>query len=119
MNLEQMTDSEKQALGALVRVLVGVDGEYSAAEVAGLQKTAEYLGEDEFWELVNASGHRHLDQEVLAKLAAAVERPEGREAIYGVVFGVAAAGTVVDEEGKLLDWLAEAWGLETRTGEET
>ncbi len=119
MNLEQMTDSEKQALGALVRVLVGVDGEYSAAEVAGLQKTAEYLGEDEFWELLNDSGHRHLDDEVLAELAGAVDRPEGREAIYGVLFGIAAAGTVVGEEGKLLDWLAETWGLETRADEET
>ena len=118
MNLEQMTDREKQALGALVRVLVGVDGEYTAAEVGGLQKTAEYLGEDEFWQLVNDSGHRHIDQDVLDELAGAVDRPEGREAIYGVLFGIAAAGTVVDEEGKLLDWLAETWGLETRTSDE-
>ncbi len=113
MKLDQMTDSEKQALGALVRVIVGVDGEYSAAEVARLQKTAEYLGEDEFWRLVNDSGHRHLDQDVLDRLAGAVERPEAREAIYGVLFGIAAAGTVVGDEGKLLDWLSGAWQLET------
>ncbi len=118
MNFEQMTDSEKQALGALVRVLVGIDGEYTAAEVAGLQKTAEYLGEEEFWKLLEDSGHRHLDREVLAEMAGEVDRPEGREAIYGVLFGIAAAGTVVDEEGQLLDWLADVWGLETRTGEE-
>lgn len=113
MKLEQMTGSEKQALGALVRVLVGVDGEYSASEVAGLQKTAEYLGEDEFWQLVNESGRQHIDRDIVAELASAVERPEGREAIYGVLFGIAAADTVVDKEGELLDWLARAWGLET------
>lgn len=118
MKLEQMTDGEKQALGALVRVLVGVDGDYSAAEVAGLQKTAEYLGEDEFWQLVKDSGHRDLDQESLRGLASAVDRPEGREAIYGVLFGIAAADTVVTGEGELLDWLAESWGLETRTSED-
>ena len=112
MKLNQMTDSEKQAVGALVRVLVGVDGEYSAAEVSGLQKTAEYLGEDEFWKQVNDSGRRELDQAALDELAGAVERPEAREAIYGVLFGIAAAGTVVSDEGKLLDWLAETWGLE-------
>ncbi len=117
MNLEQMTDSEKRALGALVRVLVGVDGEYSAAEVTRLQKTAEYLGEDEFWQLLKDSGKQHLDQDSLAELARAVERVEGREAIYGVLFGVAAADTVAGNEGKLLDWLAETWGLETRSGE--
>ena len=113
MKLEQMTDSEKRAVGALVRMLVGADGEYSAEEFAGLQKTAEYLGEDAFWEQVNDSGHRRLDEATLAELANAVERPEAREAIYGVLFGIAAAGTVVDDEGKLLDWLAETWGLET------
>ncbi len=113
MKLDQMTDSEKQALGALVRVFVGVDGEYSAAEVARLQKTAEYLGEDEFWQVLDDSGHHHIDREVLKTRADEVERPEAREAIYGVLFGVAAAGTVDGEEGKLLDWLAEAWELET------
>ncbi len=118
MKLDQMTDEEKQALGALVRVLVGVDGEYSPAEVAGLQNTAEYLGEEEFWQLINDSGHRHLDEDALGKLANAVDRPEGREAIYGVLFGVAAADTVGGGEGKLLDWLAESWGLETRTDDE-
>ncbi len=117
MKLDQMTEGEKQALGALVRVLVGVDGEYSPAEVAGLEKTAEYLGEDEFWQLINDSGHQQLDQEALEGLAKAVDRPESREAIYGVLFGIAAAGTVVSGEGKLLDWLADSWGLETRTSE--
>ena len=113
MKLDQMNDSEKQALGGLVRALVGADGQYSAAEVAGLQKTAEYLGEEAFWQLVNESVHQHLDDKVLEERALAVERPEAREAIYGVLFGIAAAGTVVDQEGKLLDWLASTWGLET------
>ncbi len=113
MKLEDMVDAEKQALAALVRVMVGVDGEYSAAEMAGLAKTAEYLGEEEFWELVNDVVHQHLDEEVLAARVRAVERPEAREAIYGILFGVAAAGTVAGDEGKLLDWLAEAWKLKT------
>ena len=113
MQLSEMQDAEKQALAALVRVMVGVDGEYSAAEMADLANTAEYLGEDEFWQLIGDAGHQHLDQEVLDARAAAVERPEAREAIYGILFGVAAAGTVEDDEGKLLDWLAETWGIET------
>jgi len=117
MKLDQMTDSEQQALGALVRVLVGVDGEYSAAEFAGLQETADFLGADPFWQLLNETGHRHLDDE-LAGLVQAVERPAAREAIYGLLFGIAAAGTVVDQEAKLLDWLAEAWGLDIGSGEE-
>ncbi len=119
MKLEAMVDAEKQALAALVRIMVGVDGEYSPAEVAGLAKTAEYLGEDEFWELINDVGHHHLDEEVLAGRARAVERPEAREAIYGILFGIAAAGTVAGDEGKLLDWLAETWDLKTSVDSES
>ncbi len=118
MKLDQMNDSDKQALGALVRALVGADGAYTAAEIAGLQKTAEYLGEDEFWQLLDDTGHHHLDEAGLGARAKAVERPEAREAIYGVLFGIAAAGTVVVEEGKLLDWLAATWELETAAGAE-
>ncbi len=113
MNLEQMTAPEKQALRSLVRMMVGADGSYSAEETATLQKAASELGEEEFWELVNDSGHHHLDEEVLKARAHAVERREAREAIYGILFGVAAAGTVDGEEGRLLDWLAEAWELKT------
>ncbi len=119
MKLSEMELTEKQALAALVRVMVGVDGEYSAAEVAGLAKTAEYLGEEEFWQLVNDSGHQHLDEGILAARARAVERPEAREAIYGILFGIAAAGTVAGDEGKMLDWLAEAWELKTSVESES
>ncbi len=119
MKLEEMVDAEKRALAALVRVMVGVDGEYSAAESAGLAKTADYLGEEEFWQLLNEVGHQHLDEGVLEDWSRTVERPEAREAIYGILFGIAAAGSIVDDEGKMLDWLAETWELKTEAEPET
>lgn len=111
MKLDEMQDAERQALGTLVRVMVGVDGEYSATEAAGLQQAAAELGEDQFWALLDDAKGRHVDDGVVEAHAKAVERAAAREVIYGVLFGIATAGSIVQREGRLLDWLAETWGL--------
>jgi len=43
--------------------------------------------------------------------ARAVERREVRETIYGVLFSLATAGSVVGEKAKLLEWLATTWSI--------
>ena len=113
MKLSDMTDVEKQALGSLVRVIVGVDGKYTPEESADLQQAAEELGEDDFWQLVDAAGHQHHTEDIVKDQARAVERKEAQETIYGVLFGVATAGSIAREEGDFLDWLASTWSLET------
>ncbi len=115
MKLDQMQDAERLALGTLVRVMVGVDGEYSAAEAAGLQQAAADLGEEQFWALLADAGGRHVDDDVVEAQVNAVDRVPAREAIYGVLFGIAAAGSIVQREGRLLDWLAGAWDLQPAT----
>ena len=120
MKLSDMTASEKQALGTLVRVIVGLDGEYSLDESAQLQEAAVELGEDEMWELLRTTGRQHHTEEIVQEQAREVERPEARETIYGVLFNIAAAGSIVKQEGQLLDQLAETWNLDTATvGEES
>ncbi|MCP3963518.1 MAG: hypothetical protein GY719_37255 [bacterium] len=111
MKLDEMEDAERLALGTLVRVMVGVDGEYSAAEAAGLQQAAADLGEEQFWALLKEAGGRHVDDDVVEAQVKTVDREPAREAIYGVLFGIAASGSIVQREGRLLDWLAETWGL--------
>ena len=112
MKLEEMTAPEKQALRSLVRVMVGVDGSYSPEETATLQTAAAELGKEEFWELVSGSGEQELTLDLVQERARKVERSEVRETIYGILFGIAAAGSIVSDEGRILDWLAEAWSLE-------
>ena len=113
MMISEMTDVEKKALGSLVRVMVGVDGKYTPEESAGMDQAAEALGEDDFWQVVEAAGHEHHTEEIVRDQARAVERKEAQEAIYEVLFALAAAGSIAREEGDFLDWLAGAWGLET------
>ncbi len=46
---------------------------------------------------------------------ARLQRREARETIYGVLFSIAAAGSIVSDEGSILGRLAEIWGIETTT----
>ena len=112
MKLKEMTDAEQMALGTLVRKMVGIDGEFSSEEAASLEQVATDLGTDDFWQLIQSAGQQDLGDHALKARATAVDRPEVQKAIYATLFGVAAAGTIVATESTLLDWLAEAWGLE-------
>ena len=113
MKVSEMTDAEKKALGTLVRVVVGVDGKYSPEEADALDRAAEELGADEFWEAVRAAGREHHDEEEIKAEARAVERQEARETIFGALFEIAASGSIVGSEGWVLDWLTGAWDLRT------
>ncbi len=113
MKISEMTDVEKLALGSLVRVIVGVDGKYTAEESTGLRQAAEELGEDDFWQVVDDSAHEHHTEEIVKDQARAVDRKEAQETIYGVLFSIATAGSIAREEGDVLDWLAGTWSLTT------
>ena len=113
MQVNDMTDAEKRALGTLVRVVVGVDGRYSTEEAEALDRAAEELGADGFWAAVRAAGRAHHDDEEIKAEAREVERQEARETIYGALFTIAASGSIVGSEGWVLDWLAETWKIET------
>lgn len=112
MKLADMNDAEKQALGSLVRVMVQVDGSFSPDESEELADAADDLGAEEFWKLVERAGELDLSEKAVKAAAVGVQRREVQEAIYGVLFSVAVAGSIDARETELLDWLAETWGLE-------
>ena len=111
MKLSDMTASEKQALGTLVRVVVALDGEYSIDESDQMQQAATELGEEEFWDLLRATGRQPHSEAIVKAQTREVERQEARETIYGVLFDIAAAGSIVAQEDQLLDQLAKTWNL--------
>jgi uncharacterized tellurite resistance protein B-like protein len=112
MNLNEMTEPERHALGTLVRRMVGADGVTSDDESAGLQQAAEELGADDFWTLVREGAGERDPDEVVEARARAVSRREAQETIYGVLFSIAAAGSIMGGEASLLTRLAEIWGID-------
>ena len=117
MKLEEMNPAERNALGALIRLIVRVDGEYSEDEASGLHAAASELGEDAFWELLNESSEN--DGESAAReLARLVDRQEAQEQIYGTLYTIALAGSIEARETALLDWLADTWKLDVVVDED-
>ena len=112
MKLDDMTEAEKLVFASLVRLMVRLDGEFSRDEASVLQEAADELGSDEFWGLVEAAALRdNQDEDAVRDLAMTVERPEVREAIYGVLYGVALQDALGQSERELLEWLERAWNI--------
>jgi hypothetical protein len=110
MDLGELTHAEKLAFAGLARLLLRADSELTDEEAAALGDVAVAIGEDEFWKLVDeAAGTEDAE---IRRLAKGVTRPEVRELIYGTLFELGQTGSIVAEESELLDWLADAWGLE-------
>lgn len=111
MTISEMTDDERHTFGALVRTMVGADGSTSLEESVDLQAAASRLGVDAFWGLMRETAGTDYPAEALRKRASGVERREVQETIYGVLFELATAGSVLDKEAQLLDWLAATWNI--------
>ena len=111
MMISEMTDDERHTFGALLRAMVGADGSTSPEESADLKAAANQLGADEFWSLMRETPGTDYPPDAIRRRAAAVERQQVQETIYGVLFSLATAGSVLGEEAKLLDWLATTWNI--------
>ncbi len=62
---------------------------------------------------MRATSRQHHTEDLVKDEARAVSRSEAQETIYGVLFRIAIAGSILREEGDLLDWLAGTWSLDT------
>lgn len=111
MTISEMTDEERHTFGALVRAMVGADGSTSLEESGDLQAAASRLGADGFWGLMRETAGTDYPRDALRERASGVERREVQETIYGVLFELARAGSVLDKEAELLDWLAATWNI--------
>ena len=112
MLLDEMSRSDKVALAALARLLIGLDGQVTIEEQEGLAALAAELGGAQLGDLLDEAAATLRDREAIRRAARAIAHPEVQEAIYGALFDLAARDTVSPVEADLLDWLAETWKLE-------
>jgi hypothetical protein len=111
MRLAEMSRSDKLALAALARLLLGADGTFSREEAGGLLALAQEIGPEELEARLDEAAEDLRDREAVLAAARGVTHPEAREAIYGALFELATRDTIVPAEAQLLDWLAETWQL--------
>lgn len=132
--LERLTGSELLALAGLARLMVRVDGRFTPDEERALAEIAdsvaaapaedepggddreatadEALGETGLFELIELAGEQLPDDDALREAVRAVVRPEGREAIFGMIDHLSRATPGQTRPLEILDWLAKEWKLE-------
>ncbi len=103
---------EQLVLAGLLRMLVRLDGKFSDEEQEALEDLASDFGEKTFWQLMDEAGRQLPDEAAIRDAAAAIQNPEARERIYGLVLGVAQSDCIQGREQTLLDFLRESWKLD-------
>jgi uncharacterized tellurite resistance protein B-like protein len=110
MQIEELTESERGVLYALLAHLAEADAHIDPGEVLALQELGELLGVEDFREkLMRARAVTQTRADLLA-LAQQVKREGAREAIRGVLLRLAQAdGQQQAEENELLEQVTAAW----------
>jgi uncharacterized tellurite resistance protein B-like protein len=106
-----LSEPEQVVLLALVGMMARADGTLTEPEIEVLEMLRAEIGPGRFEKVRDAAAALDGDQAIFEQ-AATITRPEARQAIYGVVFGMAVPDTISQGEGELLRRLAKLWDLE-------
>ena len=116
MTLDDLSQPEQVVLLALVGLMARMDGSVSEEEMELLEQIADEIGEKRF-EAARDAAAALADGRAILGAAASVERPEAREIIFELVYGIAVRDTIAVSEAALLNELAALWELPQRVGE--
>lgn len=111
LGLDDLTDEERLAFGALLRAMVSLDGSYSGEEKAMFRVLATELGEKEFWAMLERASKEVKDAGQVLALADDVTRPEARELLFYGLYATAQAGGGGSKEEALIEELRTKWDL--------
>jgi uncharacterized tellurite resistance protein B-like protein len=114
MNLVDLTDDEQVALVALVVQLMRSDGETSEDELTELSSLGAEMGLKRFdAAYVRAREALGTREAALAFAQSHVQRPAARELIHTVLYDMAAADGVDEEERALVSTVRAMWEIVT------
>ena len=120
MNFSTLTNEERLLLGALIRLMVRADGQFSEAEEAMISTIGDELTTEAsathdrgraLWAAVSESAQHFPTDASFRAAIPTVTRPEARELIFAVLPGVASAETISLAARTILDALRLAWSL--------
>lgn len=111
MEISDLNKEERLALIGWAKLVIRADRDFSDEEADELKKLANQLGPDNWKEGVEEAAQRLQTANDLKKLAVEIERQEARELIFSVLYDLAVPGTIVEQEAKVLHWLAKTWGV--------
>lgn len=116
MTLDDLSQPEQVVLLALVGLMARMDGSVSQDELELLEQIADEIGAERF-DAARDEAASLADGAAILRAASRVDRPEAREVIFELVYGIAIRDTIAASEAEMLNRLASAWELPQRVGE--
>jgi DnaJ-domain-containing protein 1 len=113
MTLDDLSQPEQVVLLSLLGLMARMDGSVSQGELDILEQIADELGQERF-DAARDAAAALADGAAILDAAAQVERPEAREVIFELVYGIALRDTIAESEAVLLNTLATKWSLPQR-----
>ena len=111
MRSTDLNTEERLALIGWSKLIIRADKEFSDEEADELKKLAQEMGTALFKETVAQAKEVFRSVEELKTHAETITSQEARELIFSVLYDLAVPGTIVEEEAKVLQWLAKTWGV--------
>ncbi len=117
MDLSELNSVEQLVLVGLVKAIVHADQQVSREEGQAIRELARDVGKDAWNQRVEEAREQFNTADDLFNLARTIERPGAREAIHGVLRGLAESDEMIQAEAQILDWIAEVWQLGGAAGD--
>jgi len=111
MQLDELSEQERMALGGLIRLMIRSDGDFSEEEEARIDAIGELRagGRAEMWKLISASAQALPDEKSTRAAASEVARSDAQATILAVLTSIAEEGGITTTEKTLLEWLRGVW----------
>ena len=108
---DELTRDELLVLAATLRVMMMADAKVTSEEVRAAADIGRKLGlgEAEWEALWNEGTRAYPNADAVRKGAGQLKRVAAREAVYELLYELADADSIADEEWDILEWLDETW----------
>lgn len=114
LELKDLTDDERLALVALLKVVAEADQYVTDDEAKQVRHVIAAVGRKAYEAAAEQTDGRFQDKAELREFLSTIARQEARELIYETVLEVALADAPVPAETEILDWLARIWNVKVR-----
>ena len=112
MKASDLTETERLALMALLKLAISADEQLSEGESKVLLRIADEMGRGAFKAVREQAQGTLKTFDDLKRAVAAVHRPEARRMLYQCALDAAQADALVAKERERLNWVAQQWDLD-------
>jgi hypothetical protein len=111
LSIKDLIESERVALTALAKLIVGADRDFSRGEAKMLRRIVDAMGENQFLKATEAAQKKLRGMKDPRAFALEVERDGAQELIYNLLYDLAVPDDIVEAEKQILRWLAKVWNI--------